>query len=181
MKAALSVWSTAVSKPSAAAQASAKTTFGFLPPDSSAIFLAPATAAAPTFGPETRPPVDENRVDRRMLTEPGARRVARAGHDVRDASLDLEPGQVDGGQRCDLAGLDHERVPRGLAGDQVREVAEGVRDVVDLHPTLGGLLPVPRFGQRDLLAVPLEEASGPAEHRGALGDRGARRRPGGRT
>ncbi len=61
MNAAFSAWSTAVSKPSSVAHASAKTTLGFLPPSSSAIFLASETAAAPAFVPLARPPVKENR------------------------------------------------------------------------------------------------------------------------
>lgn len=61
MKAALSAWSTAVSKSSSVAQASAKTTLGFLPPSSSATFLTLSAAARATFVPLTRPPVKETR------------------------------------------------------------------------------------------------------------------------
>lgn len=61
MKAALRAWSTAVSKSSSVAQASAKTTFGFLPPSSSATFLTEAAAAWATLVPLTRPPVKETR------------------------------------------------------------------------------------------------------------------------
>ncbi len=61
MKAALRAWSTAVSKPSSVAQASAKTTLGFLPPSSRATFLTPGAAAWATLVPLTRPPVKEIR------------------------------------------------------------------------------------------------------------------------
>lgn len=61
MKAAFSAWSTAVSKPSSVSQESAKTTFGFLPPSSRAIFFTSAAAACATFVPLIRPPVKETR------------------------------------------------------------------------------------------------------------------------
>lgn len=61
MKAALSAWSTAVSKPSSVAQASANTTLGFLPPSSSATFLTDSAAARITFVPLLSPPVKETR------------------------------------------------------------------------------------------------------------------------
>lgn len=61
MKAALRAWSTAVSKPSSVAQASAKTTLGFLPPSSRATFLTESAAARITFVPLVRPPVKETR------------------------------------------------------------------------------------------------------------------------
>ncbi len=61
MKAALRAWSTAVSKPSSVAQASAKTTLGFLPPSSRATFFTVTAAAWATFVPLMRPPVKETR------------------------------------------------------------------------------------------------------------------------
>ncbi|CAM5681879.1 hypothetical protein SBADM41S_05403 [Streptomyces badius] len=59
--AAFSAWSTAVSKPSSVAQASAKTTLGFLPPSSRATFFTVGAAAWATFVPLARPPVKETR------------------------------------------------------------------------------------------------------------------------
>ncbi len=61
MKAALRAWSTAVSKSSSVAQASANTTLGFLPPSSRATFLTVGAAARATLTPLVRPPVKETR------------------------------------------------------------------------------------------------------------------------
>lgn len=160
-------------------------------------------------------------VDVGVLGEPGAHRVARAGDEVGRAvgksGLGEQPDQVDGGERGDLAGLEHEGVaggegrgdlPAGLeegvvpGGDQgadadglvdddavdvgvarvddpaaalvhheVGEVAEGSCDVVDVDPALfEGLAGVAALGDRDLLAVTLEQLGDLAQQPGTLGD-----------
>lgn len=219
--AAFRAWSTAVSKPSSVAQASANTTLGFFPPSSRATFLTVGAAAWATFVPLASPPVKETRSTSgcsesraptgtpapvtRLATPSGSPASARSrirwtvesGVTSLGLSTKVLPHGEGGG---DLpAGLEQRVVPRGdqgadadrlvhddavhvgvarvddpaaaLVHDEVGEVAEGVGDVVDVDAALlQGLAGVAALGDRDLLAVPLEEPGDPAQQLGALGD-----------
>ncbi|CAM5271146.1 hypothetical protein STENM36S_05617 [Streptomyces tendae] len=93
---------------------------------------------------------------------PGSDHRADADRLVHDDAVDVGRARVD-----DPAG--------GLAGDQVREVAEGVGDAVDVDaPLLDGLARVAALQQAELLAVAHEEVGDTAQQGGASGDRGVR-------
>ena len=77
MNAALSAWSTAVSKPSSVAQASAKTTLGFLPPSSRATFFTPGGGGLRDLRAGDEAAGEGDQVDVGVLGEAGADGVAR--------------------------------------------------------------------------------------------------------
>jgi len=115
-KAAFRALSTAASK-----RASAKITFGFLPPSSSATFLTvAAAAAAATRLPVTSPPVNDTRSTSGWLTQRGARHRSgteyQVGHPRRKPDLGEHAHQEHRGVRGELAGLEDE----GVSGRQCR-------------------------------------------------------------
>jgi hypothetical protein len=114
-KAAFRALSTAASK-----RASAKITFGFLPPSSSATFLTVAAAAAATRLPVTSPPVNDTRSTSGWLTQRGARHRSgteyQVGHPRRKPDLGEHAHQQHRGVRGELAGLEDE----GVSGRQCR-------------------------------------------------------------
>ena len=122
----MSALSSAVSR-----SASAKTTLGFLPPSSRAIFLTVSGALTISRLPVSTPPVKETRSTRGSV-ESGAPASApaprtRLATPAGSARLLQQPHQVDRGVRGELAGLEDEGVARQQAGrDLPRDLEQRV-------------------------------------------------------
>lgn len=152
--------------------------------------LAPTGSPAPVTrlaAPSGSPASESSRI--RWTVESGvtslglSTKVLPSGEGRGDLPAGLEEGVVPGGdQGADADGLvDDDAVDVGVARvddpaaalvhHEVGEVAEGRCHVVDVDPALfEGLAGVAALGDRDLLAVTLEQLGDPAQQPGPLGD-----------